>query len=230
MTRADLDSRTRILDAGETLFSQKGFAGTSIKDIGEASQRNTALIHYYFTSKEQLYREVLRRGAEQIIGNASQAVGADMDPEVALQAFVRAQVALLAAKPHLLTLMVREMMDWGATHAADQIHILGATIFRRICGFIEEGQRRGRFRRDADPRFTAISLVAQVNWFMLARPAVGVLLGRGLGEVTQADITAFADHAATLVIGGLQVPAAPAALAARQKPKVTTRRRATRSS
>ena len=229
MPPTDQDSRARILDAAETLFSRQGFAATSIKDIGNASRRNTALIHYYFDSKEQLYREVLSNALQQIIANVGQAVAAEMEPEVALRTFVRAQVRLLRAKPHLLTLMVREMSDWGAAHAADQIHTLSATIFRRICGFIEEGQRRGDFRRDADPRFTAISLVAQVNWLMLARPAVGVLLGRGLGEVTDADVEAFAEHAASLVIGGLRTPAAAAPRPTRRKTAARTKRRSARS-
>lgn len=228
MPPADLDSRARILVAAETLFAHKGFAATSIKDIGRASSRNTALIHYYFTSKEQLYREVLRNAIEHVMGSVGPAIaGNDDDPETLLRAFVRAQAMALRARPQVIPLMVREMTDAGAAHASEQIHTLAATVFARVCALVENGQRLGIFRRDADPRFTAISLVAQLNWLMLARPAVGVLLGRGLGEVHEADISAFADHAADLVIGGLRArPAAKRATAAsrRQPAGVRTRR------
>ncbi|MGQ0646607.1 MAG: TetR/AcrR family transcriptional regulator, partial [Gemmatimonadaceae bacterium] len=191
----------------EGLFARQGYAATSIKQIGDASQRNTALIHYYFESKELLYKAVLRHALEQVVSEVGGAIARESDPERAIRGFVRAQLGLLRAKPHLLQLMVREMSDWGATHAEDQIHTLGATVFHRLCSLVEKGQRDGRFRRDADPRFTAISLVAQMNWMFMARPAVGVLLGRGLGQVTAADVEAFAAHAADLVIAGLRVPA-----------------------
>lgn len=230
MPAATTDSRARILEAAETLFARHGFAATSIKTIGAASRRNTALIHYYFESKEQLYKEVLRHAISQVIAGVGGAVAAEDDPERAVRAFVRAQLAMLRAKPHLLQLMVREMSDSGAAHAEAEIHTLGATLFRRLCGLIEAGQRAGTFRADADPRFTAISLVAQMNWLFLARPAVGVLLGRGLGQVTDADLNAFAEHAADLVIGGLRAPPPAGRRLVPGKPSAAARRASRRAS
>ena len=51
----------RLLDAGEGLFCERGFKGTSIRDIAASAGCNIASVNYYFGSKEKLYEEVWRR-------------------------------------------------------------------------------------------------------------------------------------------------------------------------
>nr|WP_319565395.1 CerR family C-terminal domain-containing protein [uncultured Rhodoferax sp.] len=51
-------ARVRLLDAGLTLFADKGFANTSTREIAQAAQVNVAAISYYFGDKEGLYRAV----------------------------------------------------------------------------------------------------------------------------------------------------------------------------
>jgi AcrR family transcriptional regulator len=51
-------ARLRLLDAGLTLFADKGFADTSTREIAQLAQVNVAAISYYFGDKEGLYRAV----------------------------------------------------------------------------------------------------------------------------------------------------------------------------
>lgn len=51
----------RLLDAAEELFCEKGFAGTSVRDIAASAGCNVASVNYYFGGKEKLYEEVWRR-------------------------------------------------------------------------------------------------------------------------------------------------------------------------
>ncbi len=51
----------QLLDTAEMLFSRKGFDGTSVRDIAEAAGINTAMISYYFGSKEKLMEEIFER-------------------------------------------------------------------------------------------------------------------------------------------------------------------------
>lgn len=46
----------RILKAATSLFSRKGFAGTSVGDIAKKIKINQPLIYYYFPNKEALWR------------------------------------------------------------------------------------------------------------------------------------------------------------------------------
>ena len=51
----------RLLDVAERLFADRGFDGTSIRDLATAAGCNIASVNYYFGSKERLYEEVFRR-------------------------------------------------------------------------------------------------------------------------------------------------------------------------
>ena len=53
--------RSRLLDAAERLFCEKGFDGTSIRDLTAEAECNLAAVNYHFGGKEKLYMEVFRR-------------------------------------------------------------------------------------------------------------------------------------------------------------------------
>ncbi len=60
-------TRTRILDAAEALFADRGYYGVSLRDITQAAGVQLALANYHFGSKEELFRHVIgRRGHEHV--------------------------------------------------------------------------------------------------------------------------------------------------------------------
>lgn len=72
-------ARLRLLDAGLTLFADKGFANTSIREIAQAAQVNIASISYYFGDKEGLYRAVYTDPRHNILdANAILQAGGDI--------------------------------------------------------------------------------------------------------------------------------------------------------
>ncbi|WP_205421451.1 TetR/AcrR family transcriptional regulator [Dechloromonas sp. HYN0024] len=56
-----VDTRERILDAGERLFMAHGYEGTSMRQITGEAGVNLAAVNYHFGSKESLMQEVFRR-------------------------------------------------------------------------------------------------------------------------------------------------------------------------
>jgi AcrR family transcriptional regulator len=61
MLMAEADTRQRILDAAEKLFTDHGFEATTLRQITGAAEVNLAAVNYHFGSKEELIREVFRR-------------------------------------------------------------------------------------------------------------------------------------------------------------------------
>lgn len=59
-----LPTRSRILDAAERLFAQRGFHGVSVRDITGAAGVDVALANYHFGSKQGLLEAVFTRRAE----------------------------------------------------------------------------------------------------------------------------------------------------------------------
>ncbi len=55
------DTKIRLLDAAESLFSQQGFTSASLRAITTAAQANLAAANYHFGGKEALLSAVLER-------------------------------------------------------------------------------------------------------------------------------------------------------------------------
>lgn len=58
---SDKSVQDRLLDAAEELFCEKGFDGTSVRDLAAKAGCNIASVNYYFGGKDKLYVEVWRR-------------------------------------------------------------------------------------------------------------------------------------------------------------------------
>src|SRR6202012_3384108 len=62
------DKREHILGVAEELFAEKGFDGTSVRDIAQQAGVNLAMISYYFGSKEKLLESLLEYRAGYAYG------------------------------------------------------------------------------------------------------------------------------------------------------------------
>src|ERR1700753_4423078 len=62
------DKREHILVVAEQLFGEKGYAGTSVRDIAQAAGVNLAMISYYFGSKEKLLESMIEYRAGYVYG------------------------------------------------------------------------------------------------------------------------------------------------------------------
>lgn len=205
------DTREALLDAAEALFARHGFAAATIKAIGAEAGVNPALLYYYFPDKERLYHAVLERrigaGTRQIAGSLS----AELPPREAIARMLRAYAGMMRQAPFLPRLLARELADHDATHALPLIREIAAGLFQRLCDIIRAGQRTGEIRADLEPRFAAVSTIAQVAWFFVAQPAVSRLLGHE-GAVPAAEMDRYLDHAVRYALAALEPVPAPAPL------------------
>ena len=69
------DLREAILDAAEALFSRHGFYGVTVRQVATEAGVDTALIHYYFGAKSQLFDAVFARRAEILNAMRLKAMG-----------------------------------------------------------------------------------------------------------------------------------------------------------
>ena len=90
------DTRDLILDAAEDLFSKHGFYGVTIREVAREAGVDTALVHYYFGAKRELFDAVFIRRAEvwnnervEAINRYAEAQAGAMTLEGLLEAFLR---------------------------------------------------------------------------------------------------------------------------------------------
>src|SRR5215469_9187736 len=65
---SDNSKREHILVIAERLFGEKGFDGTSVRDIAQAAGVNLAMISYYFGSKEKLLEALVAYRSDYVFG------------------------------------------------------------------------------------------------------------------------------------------------------------------
>ena len=113
--------RERLIDVAEELFCEKGFDGTSVRDITSRAKCNVAAVNYHFGGKDKLYYEVFHRHMRtlrdiriaSIKRVMSQGEG-EVTLEQLLRAFAKAFIEPLIEESsgrRLMKLMVREMLD-----------------------------------------------------------------------------------------------------------------------
>lgn len=56
-----MSTKNKILDAAENLFADKGFNGTSLREITSQAEVNLAAVNYHFGSKKELIKAVMSR-------------------------------------------------------------------------------------------------------------------------------------------------------------------------
>ncbi len=197
-------AREALLDAAEVLFARQGFEATTIKQIGAAAGLNPALLYYYFGNKEELYRAVLGRIVGELVRRGQARLDAASSPEDAVRGVVETQTRFLLAHPNAPKLFVREMVDHEARHGERVILQMAAGLFARLCEVIQAGQRHGVFRRDLEPRFAVVSVISQMVYFHLAKPAVGLFYGLGPDGITEELVQRFGRHAAEFALHALR--------------------------
>ena len=207
-----------LLDAAEALFARQGFAGTTIKAIGAEAGVNPALLYYYYPDKGRLYHAVLERRIGGFARRVATELPDGIPPLEAIELILRGYAQVMQAAPQLPRLLARELADHEAEHALPLIREIAAGLFQRICELIRNGQRRGQIRRGLDPRFTAISLVSQMAWFFVARPAVSRLLGHE-GSVSVSQVERYVDHAVAFSLAALR-PTGPSSAARSTRKRV----------
>ena len=98
-----------ILRAAEKQFALHGFRGTTTEDIANEARLPKANVHYYFGTKANLYRQVLKHILEDWM-DAAAAFEADEDPRRALTLYVTAKMQFSRQRPYGSRVWASEIM------------------------------------------------------------------------------------------------------------------------
>lgn len=121
-----LDLKQAILDAAESLFARHGFYGVTTRQVAAEAGVDTALIHYYFGAKRELFDAVFLRRAEILnreriasIDAYEAANAGRMTPEGVIAAFIDPLIERSLSGGHgwknyfALVAQVNNTPDWG---------------------------------------------------------------------------------------------------------------------
>jgi AcrR family transcriptional regulator len=211
----DPEARLKIAAAAEELFAALGYDGTAVRDIAKKAGVNGAMIHYYFGSKEGLYRAILEGAASKVRALLVEASGSRASTESRLAGFVDAYSAYILSQPNLARILYREMLT-GAKHLmriAEKYAVTNYTILRDT---MREGIKRGELRA-IDAELAPVSLMGMIVIFQFMRPIISVALGKTAYD--EKFVNRVAAHTIDLFLNG-------AAADGRQKKSSRSRKKA----
>ena len=113
--RIGRENLARILKAAERVFAETGFEGATMALIAEQAELPKANLHYYFGTKEELYRAVLR-DILSVWLEPMEAIRPDADPATALADYVRVKIEASRTRPLASRVFANEVL-----HGAPQI-------------------------------------------------------------------------------------------------------------
>ncbi|MFC6594197.1 TetR family transcriptional regulator [Kitasatospora paranensis] len=156
-SRADA-TRARLLKAAVSVFAEKGFHGTTTRDIAAAAGMSPAALYMHHKSKEDLLYVIARSGHERTVRLVQEAIASSDDPTAALRRLVH-DFALHHARAHTGARIVNyELAALSPEHLAE-ISGMRDLIEREILGLVEAGVAAGRFD-PPDPRMAGVVLLS----------------------------------------------------------------------
>ena len=171
----DLTTARRIVATAEEIFAEEGLAGARMDEIARAARVNKALLYYYFTSKEELYRFVLETLLSQLRERVGVPGAGALSPGKRLAAVIDNFFDFVQRHPNYPRLIQREMMSPGP-HVEWIVSEYYRPLHNQLVGLIEEGISAGEFRR-VDTRNTALTVTSVMVFYFSAAPVLSRILG-----------------------------------------------------
>ncbi|MGI3127068.1 CerR family C-terminal domain-containing protein [Nitratireductor sp. PBL-C9] len=195
-------TRLSLIQAGLKLFGEKGYDGTTTREIASAAGANIGSISYHFGGKEGLRAACADHIVELVGGIAgsaldvpSEATG-QLDPAAAraiLMRVLETMTGFIAARPEaglIVKFVLRELAH--PTVALDRIYDgVFAPVHTRLCQVWEAAT--GRPAESDETKLTVFTLIGQLVYFRIASEAVQRRMGwSDIGSREAAAITAIA--------------------------------------
>lgn len=106
-----MDSKTeeKIYEAARRIFILKGMEGTRMQEIADEAGINKALLHYYFRSKENLFKAVFKDIFSKFFLKVRDKLFSDIPAKEKLIVFIDNYIDMIQANPYVPQFIINEI-------------------------------------------------------------------------------------------------------------------------
>ncbi|MEV5002382.1 TetR/AcrR family transcriptional regulator [Nocardioides sp. LML1-1-1.1] len=177
-----MSRREQLLAIAATLFAEKGFRNTTVRDIADAAGILSGSLYHHFDSKESMVDELLVPFQDELFGKYDAILASGDDARTKLEAAVRVSFEAIDQHPHEVAIFQNDADHLGTFERFGYLADRNAQSRQVWVSLIEEGVRTGVLRPDLDVtltyRFIRDTVWVAVRWY---RP------GGGLSHTDVAD-------------------------------------------
>lgn len=163
------DKRDNIIDNAMELFAQKGFEGTSIRDIADKASVNIAMVNYYFGSKEKLFEAIVEKKSKLSRDFIAEIAGNKTMSDIEKIDFVVDSYVERLFTHRAFHRLIHQELTLSQRDSLQQIiveKLLPNSLNIRI--IIESGIKKNVFKK-VDIPLTIASLTGTINQVLLSR-------------------------------------------------------------
>jgi TetR/AcrR family transcriptional regulator len=136
-----------ILLIAEEVFAQYNFEGASIRLITKRLGVNSAMISYYFGSKEALYLEIFKLRLHEVTEEISRFEAVDLNPVEKLKGYLAAYIKRVAGNQNFHRLLCNELVTLQHPAVIAQISASRQLIYNFLLDTIAKGFHKGYFKK-----------------------------------------------------------------------------------
>lgn len=158
------EKQLQIIRTAECLFAQKGYDGASVRDIAEAAGVNSAMISYYFGSKEGLIKALFEERTADIALKVDTLLrDNERTPWEKVESLIDDYVDRIATKVQFHKIMMYEQMLEKNTFLTGLLQELRLRNLEKIRALLRQGQDQGDFAADIDVQMLMFTLFGTVT-------------------------------------------------------------------
>ena len=158
------DKQIQILEVAEKLIADKGYEGTSVRDIADEANVNLAMISYYFGSKEKLLDALFSyRGEGSLMKLESMVYHKNITTLEKVNMLIDYYIDKIQGQPCFYRIMMREQVASFRTTTAAMITDFKKRNQALIEELIHEGQKKGEFKKHIEVPMMMATLIGTVS-------------------------------------------------------------------
>jgi AcrR family transcriptional regulator len=154
--------RDELLRVSARLFREKGFDGTSIRDISSAAGMHSGSPFYHFKTKQDILVAVMEQGLAEGLRKSEEVMAQSLPPEQKLKGLIRAQLGTILEEGNDFIPVL--LYDWRSLTPANRRRIVALkdrydALWQQV---VDDLQREGHMPGDA--QLMRLLILGAVNW------------------------------------------------------------------
>ncbi len=200
--KENTDVKGRIHDVARDLFIEKGYNGTSIRDIAAASETNVAMVNYYYHSKYNLFESIFEESLDVLIKRVFSVLDSDLPIFELIETWIDSYYDTLMSYPQIPIFILNEINQYPERLGERFNRRHPYDLFEKISTRLTEEVKKGTIRETPPIDFLLNVLSLCVFPFMFGSLAIKV------AEKSMEDyhkvLIKHKDYVKTFVINALQ--------------------------
>lgn len=171
------DKQIEILQVAEKLFAEKGFDGTSVREIAKLASINIAMISYYFGSKEKLLESIVLHRIGNMGLRLENLLHEDISPILKIERIIEYYILQVNKNKHIHQIVNLEISNKKRDINFDSFKDLKKNNLKIVTSIVNEGQKQGLFKPDVNVALLSPLIIGSLVYFNMNKSLYGDLFG-----------------------------------------------------